>query len=314
MNLGKSLITLILIFSVVGIFTFAHSLTVVSAEDEIPGGQTWIQYNESNVKMTFLSATIKVTIKNTGDQVQYFKISQTYTGSLQQPGNIQFRVNWTSPQAVRMIDPVSPELGGDYGWEIQPGETKTVSFKVYAEGLMGNEPTWIANGAAVPNSYWPLIPDMGLMASWFMPNEIEMLNPDLDLISWCGTFGFTATNYADYTVQGIIRGPIIPLDSALTFSEPQAYIDKDLGLFNTNIVAWNIRLGPGESQRYVYIYNWPMDGSESSSTGSGQNLFPVSAEKTPTTVPTQTTGSPYALLVMAVIIIGAGLGYAKFFR
>ena len=40
-----------------------------------------------------------------------------------------------------MIDPVSPELGGDYGWSIQPGETKTVSFKVNASGYMGESPS-----------------------------------------------------------------------------------------------------------------------------------------------------------------------------
>ncbi len=314
MNLAKSLIIIsILLFSVIGILTFADSLTVVSAQDEFPGGQTWIQYNESNVKMTALTATITVTIKNNDDHVQYFKISQVYSGSLQEGDNIRFTVDWTSPQAERMIDPVSPELGGDWGWAIQPGETKTVKFNVDATGLMGNEPSWIANGAAVPNTFWPLIPDMGLMASWFMPNEIEMLNPELDLISWCGIFGFTATNYADYSVAGIIRGPIIPTDSKLTFSDPQAFIDEDVGVFNTNIAAWNIHLNPGQSQRYVYIYNWPMEGS-GSATGTGQTVFPAASEKNATTVPTETTGAPYGLFVVAVLIIGAGIGYAKFLR
>ncbi|MGV8143077.1 MAG: hypothetical protein ACP5OJ_00495, partial [Methanothermobacter sp.] len=67
MNLGKSLIVLILLFSVVGVFTFAETMTVVSAENDSAGDQTWIDYNTSNVRMTALTATIKVTIKNNND-------------------------------------------------------------------------------------------------------------------------------------------------------------------------------------------------------------------------------------------------------
>lgn len=223
-------------------------------------------------------------------------------------------VDWTDPEAERMIDPVSPELGGDYGWAIPAGQTKTVKFKVSATGLMGNEPAWISEGTAVPNTYWPLVPDMGLQASWFMPNEIEMLNPNLDLQSWCGTFTFTATNFASYPVAGIIRGPIIPTDSALTFSDPQAFVDNEVA-FNTNVAAWDIHLDPQESQGFVYTYKWPINAS-SSPTGNGQNLFPVTAANntTNTTVPTQNTGAPYGLLVLAVIVVAAGLGYAKFLR
>lgn len=312
MDLGKSLIVLVLLFSVLGVFTFAESLTVVSAQNESPGGQTWIDYNTSNVRMTALTATITVTIKNNKEYVQYFKISQIYTGSLAGNDTIKFIVDWTDPQAERMIDPVSPELGGDYGWAIQAGETKTVKFKVSATGLMGNEPAWIANQAAVENTYWPLIPDMGLQASWFMPNEIEMLNPNLDLKSWCGTFTFTATNFASYPVAGIIRGPIIPTDSKLTFSDPQAFVDNDIA-FNTNVAAWDIHLDPQESQGFVYSYEWPIVAN-SSPTGTGQNLFPVTAAKNATTVPTPSTGVPYGLLVIAVLVVGAGLGYAKFLR
>jgi hypothetical protein len=311
MKLGKSLIILLLLFSVLGVFTFANSLAVVSAENESPGGQTWIDYNSSNVRMTALTATIKVTIKNTASHVQYFKISQTYTDNLN--GSIKFIVDWTDPQAERMIDPVSPELGGDYGWAIQPGETKTVSFKVSATGLLGNEPGWIANGGAVDNTYWPIIPDMGLYTSWFMPNEIETLNPSLDLQSWCGTFTFTATNFADYPVSGIIRGPIIPTDSKLVSSDPEVtFQDKDIVL-NAGIAAWDISLDPSESQGFTYTYEWPTTAG-SSPTGNGNNLFPVTAANNTTTVPTPTTGAPYGLLAIAVLVVAAGLGYAKFLR
>jgi len=79
MNLGKSLMILVLLFSVLGVFTFANSLAVVSAQNESPGGQTWIQYNSSNVRMTALTATITVTIKitknmsNTSRSVKYIR-------------------------------------------------------------------------------------------------------------------------------------------------------------------------------------------------------------------------------------------------
>jgi hypothetical protein len=312
MKLGKSLIILLLLFSVLGVFTFANSLAVVSAENESPGGQTWIDYNSSNVRMTALTATIKVTIKNTASHVQYCKISHTYTDSLND--SIKFIVDWTDPQAERMIDPVSPELGGDYGWAIQPGETKTVSFKVSAVGAMGDMPSWIANGAAVQNTYWALIPDMGLYTSWFMPNEIEMLNPSLDLQSWCGTFTFTATNFAEYPVAGIIRGPIIPTDSKLVSSDPEVtFQDRDITL-NAGVAAWDIHLDPSESEGFTYTYEWPIAAGSSPSGNGNNNLFPVTAANNTTTVPTPTTGAPYGLLALAVVVVAAGLGYAKFLR
>ncbi|HOI72195.1 MAG TPA: hypothetical protein PLC38_07915 [Methanobacterium sp.] len=318
MNLGKSLMILVLLFSILGVFTFVNSMAVVSAQNESPGGtdspggQTWIAYNASNVRMTALTATITLTIKNNKDYVQYFKISHLYTGSLQENQTIKFIVDWTDPVAERMIDPVSPELGGDYGWAIQAGETKTVKFKVSATGLMGNEPSWIADAGAVDNTFWPIIPDMGLQASWFMPNEIEMLNPNLDLKSWCGTFTFTATNFASYPVAGLIRGPIIPTDSALTSSDPQAFVDNDIA-FNTNVAAWDVHIDPQESQGFTYTYKWPIVAN-GTPTGNGQCFVPATAANNTTTVPTQETGSPYGLLVLAVLIVAAGLGYAKFLR
>jgi hypothetical protein len=317
MNLGKSLMILVLLFSVLGVFTFANSLAVVSAQNESPGGQTWIN-GTSNVGLTALTVTIHVCIKNTKDHVQYFKISQTYSGGVDgfaDNQTIKWRIDDTNPTAETMIDTTNTGLPqADLGWKIQPGETKEVEFTLSAIDLFGVNPAWIGNDAAVDNTYWPLIPDMGLFTSWFMPNEIEMLNPDLDLLSWKGTFSFTATNLvSERTVHGIIRAPIVPTDSLLTSSDPQVtFKDKDI-VFGTEIAAWDDSFAPGDPHGYVYTYEWPIS-ADSSPTGTGQNLFPVTAANNTTTVPTQTTGSPYALLVMAVIIIGAGLGYAKFLR
>jgi hypothetical protein len=317
MNFGKSLILLVVLFSFLGLFTFANAV-VVSAQNETttsPGGQTWIAYNQSNVRLTALTSTIKVTIKNTKNHVAYFKISQVYTGSLVSNSTIKFIVDWTDPQAERMIDPVSPELGGDYGWAIQPGETKTVTFKVSAVFGMGDEPSWIANAGAVSNTYWPLIPDMGMYSSWFMPNEIETLNPDLDLQSWKGTFTFTATNFAEYPVAGIIRGPIIPTDSKLTYSDPTVtFQDRDLAL-NTNVAAWDIHYDPDQSVGYTYTYEWPIAaGSSNGSSNRSVNTLGLTNATTPTTVPSRSTGVPYGLLAVAILVVGAGIGYAKFLR
>ncbi|MGZ7118443.1 MAG: hypothetical protein ACXVH2_01945 [Methanobacterium sp.] len=78
--------------------------------------------------MTYLESEITVKIKNNQDHVQYFKISQKYTDHLTSP--MSWIIEWTDPPALKMIDSISPELGGDYGWKIQPGETKTVRFKL----------------------------------------------------------------------------------------------------------------------------------------------------------------------------------------
>jgi len=311
MNLGKSLIVLVLLFSVLGVFTFAESLTVVSADSSGPGGQTWIKYNQSNVLMSHLTATITVKIRNKGKQLQYFKISQVYYGGVvgfADNKSINFTVTHHDG-ARKMIDPVNPELGGDWGWPIQPGQTETIKFTVFADG----QAFWIANAGAVDNKYWPLIPDMGLYTSWFMPNEIETLNPDLDLQSWSGTFSFKATNIADYFVHGIIRGPIIPTDSKLVDSDPDVtFLDNDITL-NAKVAAWDIDLAPGATKSYVYTYDWPSHSGSGSGNGNN-NLFPVTTAKKATTVPSQTTGVPYGLLAIAVLIVGAGLGYAKFLR
>lgn len=179
---------------------------------------------------------------------------------------------------------------------------------------MGETPAWISNAGAVSNTYWPLIPDMGLYASWFMPNEIEMLNPDLDLKSWKGTFCFTATNFAEYAVAGIIRGPIIPTDSKLTYSDPTVtFQDRDLAL-NTNVAAWDIHLSPDESVAYTYTYEWPIGQCTNCSNASAKTNFGLTNATTPTTVPSRTTGVPYGLLAIAVVVVAAGVGYAKFLR
>ncbi|MGZ7118444.1 MAG: hypothetical protein ACXVH2_01950 [Methanobacterium sp.] len=62
----------------------------------------------------------------------------------------------------------------------------------------------ILNQNSVPNTYWPLIPDPGLYSSWFQPNEIEYLNPDLDLQYWRGKFCLVFIKKDTHAVFGIV--------------------------------------------------------------------------------------------------------------
>jgi len=323
MNFSKNLIIIVFLLAIISAFTFADALNTVSADNSsggnsvgtpgTTGSQTWIAYNTSNVQMTQLTANITVIIKNIGSHVEYFKISQIYSGTTP-PMN--FTVV-SHPGAVMMIDPVNPE--GDWGWEIQPGETKTVSFKVDASGVMGNDPGWIGNPNAVSNTSWPLIPDMGLYTSWFMPDEIQTLNPDLQLKSWIGIFTFTATNLATYPVAGIIRGPIIPTASKLTYSNPLVTFQDTSIAPETNVAAWNIHLtkagSSNDHESFIYTYQWPLSGNGSNiGKGTSSVFAPNNSTNNTTTVPSQNTGIPYGLLALAAVMVTAGVVYAKFLR
>jgi hypothetical protein len=217
----------------------------------------WIQETNSSVMFTYLEAIITVRIKNTNDNVQYFKISQQY---YQTSPPINWTVAWTNPSAVKMVKYINP--GGDLGWEIQPGQTRTVSFKLVAKGPSGAPlsvtPSYIARNSSTPNNFWPLIPEPGLTATWFLPNEIEYLNPTLDLESWNGNFCFWIKNMDTKSprVEGIVRAPIVPVDSKLTYSNPyRTYISDELPVAQT--AAWDVTLYPSQSKHYSYIYQWP---------------------------------------------------------
>jgi hypothetical protein len=317
MNFNKNTIIIIFLFAIIGAFTFADSLSTVSADNS-----TWIAFNSSNVGMSSLTATITATIKNTGSAPAYFKISQVY--SYFSTGDITWTVpiGDTNPTAEYMIDNTnpgnSPDTNQDIGWEIQPGQTKTVTFTAFANGtyFATNSDTAIENTGAVTNTYWPLIPDMGLYTSWFEPNEIQSLNPNLQLKSWTGTFCFIATNIANDPVSGIIRGPIIPLDSQLVSSNPAVtFQDKDI-LGDTGVAAWDVNMASGESDPYTYTYKWPLPNNGSVS-GKGSSVFAPagnSNNNTTTTVPSPNGGIPLGLFGLAAAMVGAGVAYSKFLR
>ncbi|MDP3066045.1 MAG: hypothetical protein Q8N08_04830 [Methanobacteriaceae archaeon] len=276
------------------------------------GAEAWIQEQDSSLYMSHLTTTIHIHIKNNRDHVQYFKISQQYFSTTPP---IDWLIVNTNPKAVKMVKSVTPELGGDYGWRINPGETRSICFTLAATGPMGNIPTYIQQNGSMPNQFWPLIPEPGLAASWFMPNEIEYLNPDLDLQVWQSQFTFLLHNVDTKRVAGIVRAPIVPIDSKLTSSNPQiTFVDKDVPWADT--AAWDVSMAPGSSKWFTYTYQWPLSSSnEPSHSGRSYSSFPkTSASKNTTTVPTPGTGVPYGLLAIGAVVIAAGLTYSKFFR
>ncbi|AIS32890.1 MAG: hypothetical protein PHY53_01125 [Methanobacterium formicicum] len=277
--------------------------------------QAWVKEQNSEVLFTYLESTITVTIKNNNDHVEYFKISQKYN---QTSPSIYWRVAWTNPSALKMIKYMSDVDADDLGWKIQPGETKTVSFKLVAYPYPSAQlPVYIRRSDSIDNTFWPLLNEPGLTATWFLPNEIEYLNPNLDLVSWKGHFCFWIKNQ-DTTrpqVSGIVRAPIVPIDSNLTYSNPQVtYIDKELPWANT--AAWDVVISPGQSQHYSYTYQWPQTaaGSKISEKTSSAAVPATAAATTNTSVPTSKTGVPFGLFVVGAIILVAGVVYAKFFQ
>jgi hypothetical protein len=290
----------------------------ISNNNVVYGADTWITPTAISVYMTNLYATIHVSIKNNENHVEYFKISQIYTGQ----GGLDTPMSWiitSKPGAVKMVDSVSPQLGGDWGWEIKPGETKEVTFQLLAVGNNSADPLkfTISNGASQPDIYWPLIPDPGLYSSWFQPNEIEMLNPNLDLKSWRGSFSFDLVNIDSQPVSGIIRAPVVPTDSKLISSNPKVtFTDKDI-VMNGAIAAWNVNLGSSgsktDSQSFLYTYVWP-SSSAAASTGTFKSAPTTSSSSKTSPLSTKETGVPYGLFLVGGILTASGLAYARFKR
>lgn len=277
------------------------------------GAETWITPTNVSVYMTNLESEITVKITNNKDHVQYFKISQKYTDHLTSPMN--WIIEWTDPPALKMIDSVSPELGGDYGWKIQPGETKVVKFKLLA---VGNNTTSIPltfallNQNSQPNVYWPLIPDPGLYSSWFQPNEIEFLNPDLKLHSWKGKFCLVVINKDSSAVSGIVRAPIVPVDSKLIYTNPKAtFTDSDF-VMNGKVAAWDLNMAAGGEQAITYIYEWPT--SSSSTTGKATSSIPKTSAASNPPISSKETGLPYGLFVIGGVLAVGGFIYARFIK
>ncbi len=279
------------------------------------GAETWVSEDPSatSYKISHLTATITVTVKNTNDHVQYFKMSQVYQGSLSDNSTIKWLIDWTDPTAVKMVKSRSPELGGDYGWPVKAGETKTVSFKLRATGMMGGIPTYIINEDSTNKTYWPLINEPGLEGSWFQPNELEILNPTLDIKKWTGHFTFRLTNFDDQKVYGIVRAPVAPTGSKLTSSSPKAFVDDET-VVNSGIAAWNVIMNPDTYKDFSYTYKWPNTRSSSSIAKASSASITTNSGSDDSTVPSKTTGVPYGLFVVGALVTVAGVAYARFMK
>lgn len=303
-NLEKLCASLIILFI---LFGFSNSVAAETGTDQV----AWIQENDSSLKFTFLEANIHVTIKNNNDHVEYFKISQQYTGDGTVSPSIDWRVVSTNPPAVKMAKFINS--GGDLGWAIAPGETREVSFTLVETNP---PPPFYIRREAINNSFWPIINEPGLTATWFLPNEIEYLNPNLDLQLWKGRFCFFLKNM-DTTgprVEGIVRAPIVPIDSNLTASSPTVdFIDNENPSANT--AAWDVTLYPGQTKHYSYTYQWPSGSSVTPISSRSSDQFNAeSTAKTPVSVPTKNTGVPYGLFIVGGIVIVSGIVYARYLR
>lgn len=282
----------------------------VSSNNTVYGAESWITPTHVSITMTDLYATIHVHIKNNGNHVEYFKISQTYTSGLNIP--INWKVTYTDPTALHMIDSVNPS--GDLGWKIQPGQTKDVTFILKAVNSAGGTANFVGilNGNSEANTFWPLIPDPGLYSSWFLPNEIEYLNPDLDLQYWRGTFHFAVVNRDSKSVAGIVRAPIVPLNSKFTGSNhPITFLDNDL-MIGGNTPAWDTTLGPGKLRGYTYTYVWPSSASDTDAGVFHSASIPTTSTSTKAPISPKETGVPYIPFVIGGILVAGGLAYARF--
>ena len=282
----------------------------------------WIQSNDSTLKFTFLEATIHVVIKNNNDHAEFFKISQIYSGEGTVNPTIDWKVISTDPPALRMANSVNP--GGDLGWEVDSGQTRAVTFTMVETSPP--TPFFIQMGASSPNQFWPVIPDQGLTSTWFLPNEINYLNQNLQLLLWQGHFFFFLKNTQSTgpRVEGNVRAPIVPINSALVASNPTVdFISNENPSAQT--AAWDVTLYPGQQKSYSYTYQWPTGTtvtpantqSASSRINSGALSDPSSdpnSTSDPLTVPTKSTGVPFGLLVVGTIVVVAGIVYARFLR
>ena len=303
--------TLIVLFVVLG---FSCSIAA-AANDQA----TWIQSNDSTLKFTFLEATIHVQIKNNADHAEFFKISQQYTGDGTVSPLIDWKVISTDPPALRMINSVNP--GGDLGWEIDSHQTRAVTFTLVETSPP--TPFYIQTGDTA-NTFWPIIDDPGLTATWFLPDEIDYLNPDLDLQLWQGHFFFFLKNMekSGPRVEGNVMAPIVPINSFLTASNPTVdFINNENP--NAQTAAWDVTLYPGQTKSYSYTYQWPtgktvtpVNRQSASTRINAGDLDPVDPNSTQnsSSIPTKNTGVPIGLLLVGAIVIVAGIVYSKFLR
>jgi hypothetical protein len=202
----------------------------------------------------------------------------------------------------------------DYGWAIPKDSKKSVYFSLKANNLLGKstKASYIINGKSVNETDWPLLNEPGLIASWFNPDGLHMLNPTLDVVSWTGKFTFNVKNTAEQKVSGIVRAPIVPVDSKLVAQSPAKgkFIDDET-MPSADTAAWDVTLGANEVRAFSYTYHYPV---KHDTVGPEKKSTTVKTEKSKkdTKVPTKKTGLPVGLLAIGALAAVGGVGYAKF--
>jgi hypothetical protein len=326
MNITK--ICTILIVSLLLVSAFA-AFNPIFGEDDVDVNPHDVDLNSSNREVwlsekpsetSFLMYNLKVqiwaTVKNTEDHVQYFKISETYHGDLAENQSIPWIITNTKPTAVKMVKTSAQhDDADDYGWAIPKEGKKSVYFALRANKQLGksSNANYISNGEQSNDTYWPLLNEPGLWASWFNPDELSTLNPTLDVVNWTGKFSFRVKNKADQKVSGIVRAPIVPVSSSLVSQSPAKgkFVD-DESMPSANTAAWDVTLGPGQERSFSYTYHYP---SKHDSVGPEKKSTNVKTDKTKkdnSKVPTQKTGLPLGLLAIGALAAIGGAGYAKF--
>ena len=326
MNITK--ICTILIVSLLLVSTFAAFNPIFGLDDatnqdahdmDISSGtsQKWLAENSSETSflMYDLKVQIWATIKNTEDHVQYFKISESYQGDLGENQTISWAITNTKPTAVKMVKTsAAHDDPDDYGWAIPKDSKKSVYFSLKANKQLGKSTSanYIANGDQDEGIYWPLLNEPGLWASWFNPDELHALNPTLDVVSWTGKFSFKVKNKAEQKVSGIVRAPIVPVDSKLVAQSPaKGKFSDDESLPSADTAAWDVTLGANEVRAFSYTYHYPY---KHDTVGPEKKSTNVKTEKSKkdTKVPTKKTGLPLGLLAIGALAAVGGVGYAKF--
>ncbi len=90
MDLNKICVGIIVLVAVLGIFCGSLNNQNVA----YGANETWVKEQQSSAYISGLTATIHVHIKNNAKHVQYFKISQNYTGTLNE--SVPWRIDWTN--------------------------------------------------------------------------------------------------------------------------------------------------------------------------------------------------------------------------
>ncbi len=309
-----------ILYAALAVLFIVLGFSSIIAADAATDQATWIQTSGSSLQFTFLEATIHVVIKNNNDHAEFFQISQVYSGEGTVTPSIDWKVIATDPPALSMISQVNPN--GNLGWEVDSGQTRAVTFTM----VESNPPTpFFIQRAGISNSFWPVIDDPGLTATWFMPNEIDDLNPNLQLELWQGHFFFFLKNLqtSGPRVEGNVRAPIVPINSVLTYSNPTIdFIDTEFPSAQT--AAWDVTLYPGQTKSYSYTYQWPTGNSvtpantqsPTSRINSPSLPDPDNDPSDPSSDPPASNngGIPFGLLVVGAIVVVAGVVFAKFLR